>query len=73
MVLTDLNQTLINEIDNVIDEDAKMKSILDRKERINSVLMNNRCTIDQSLNNLDDYINKGNCFNCRTHCCYECH
>ena len=73
MVLTDLNQTLINEIDNVIDEDAKMKSILDRKERINSVLMNNRCTIDQSLNNLDDYINKGNCFNCRTPCCYECH
>ena len=30
MVLTDLNQTLINEIDNVIDEDAKMKSILDQ-------------------------------------------
>ena len=29
MVLTDLNQTLINEIDNVIDEDAKMKCILD--------------------------------------------
>ena len=65
LVLTDLNQTLINEIDNVIDEDAKMKCILDRKERINSVLANNRCTIDQSLNNLDDYINRGKCFNCR--------
>ena len=65
LVLTDLNQTLINEIDNVIDEDAKMKCILDRKERIHSVLANNRCTIDQSLNNLDDYINRGKCFNCR--------
>ena len=75
MVLTDLNQTLINEIDNVIDEDAKMKCILDRKDRINSVLVNNRCTIDQSLNNLDDYINKGKCFNCRNPCgaMYECH
>ena len=75
MVLTDLNQTLINEIDNVIDEDAKMKCILDRKDRINSVLANNRCTIDQSLNNLDDYINRGKCFNCRNPCgvVYECH
>ena len=73
IVLTDLNQTLINEIDNVINEDAKMKSILDRKERISSVLMSNRCTIDKSLNNLDDYINKRNCFNCPTPCCYECH
>ena len=73
MVLTDLNQTLINEIGNVINEDAKMKSILDRKERINSVLMSNRCTIDQSLNNLDNYINKGKCFvSCRNPCCYEC-
>ena len=73
MVLTDLNQTLICEIDNVINEDTKMKSILDRKERINSVLMSNRCTIDQSLNSLDEYINKGKCFNCRSPCCYDCH
>ena len=68
MVLTDLNQNLINEIDNVICEDAKMKSILDRKERINSVLVSNRCTIDQSLNNLDAYINKGKCINCVPPC-----
>lgn len=74
LVLTDLNQNLINEIDNVINEDAKMKSILDRKDRINSVLMNNRCTIDQSLNNLDVYINKGKCLNCITPCIHvhEC-
>ena len=68
LVLTDLNQVLINEIDNVINEDAKMRNILDRKERINSVLMNNRCNIDQSLNDLDQYINRGSYINCRTPC-----
>ena len=81
LVLTDLNQTLINEIDNVIEEDAKMKCILDRKDRINSVLVNNRCTINQSLNNLDEHINRGKCFNYNSPCnpcspcrhIYECH
>ncbi len=72
MVLTDLNQTLVNEIDDVINEDAKMRSILDRKERINSVLVSNRCTIDKSLNNLGEYINRGNSINCRIPCCHEC-
>jgi len=75
MVLTDLNQTLINEIDNVICEDEKMKCILDRKERINNVLNNNRCSIDQSLNCLDQGINRG--VVCRSPCrpcpvVYEC-
>ena len=73
IVLTDLNQTLMNEIDNVVNEDCKMKCILDRKERINSVIMNNRCTIDKSLNNLDEYINRGKCFNCGIPCCHQCH
>ena len=77
MVLTDLNQTLIDEIDNVICEDEKMKCILDRKERINNVLNNNRCSIDQSLNCLDQGINRGVNFNCRSPCrpcpvVYEC-
>ena len=57
LVLSDLNQNLINEIENVISEDQKMKNVLSRKERINSVLVNNRCRIDKSLNNLDEYIN----------------
>lgn len=55
MILTDLNQTLMNEIDNVIIEDSKMKYILNRKDRINSILINNRCTLDKSLNCLDIY------------------
>ena len=75
MILTELNQNLINEIDNVIEEDEKMKCILNRKERINSILASNRYNIDQSLNNLDEYINKGNFPNCINPCnqVYECH
>ena len=72
LVLTDLNQTLNNEIDDVINEDAKMRCILDRKERINSVLVSNRCAIDNSLNSLDEYINRTNNFNCLIPCCHEC-
>ena len=60
MTLTEQNQNLINEIDNVIEEDEKMQYILDRKKRISSVLITNRNTIDQSLNNLDEGINKRN-------------
>ena len=75
MILTEQNQNLINEIDNVIEEDEKAKYVLDRKKRINNVLLVNRNTIDQSLNNLDDFINKGKCFNCCNPCgvVYECH
>ena len=60
MTLTEQNQNLINEIDNVIEEDEKVQYVLDRKKRISSVLITNRNTIDQSLNNLDEGINKRN-------------
>ena len=75
MILSDLNQNLMNEIDNVINEDAKMRCILDRKERINSLLMNNRCTLDQSLNCLSKCVNKRNCLNQINPCPmpYHCH
>ena len=78
IVLNDLNQNLINEIENVICEDQKMRNVLNRKDRINSVLSNNRCRIDKSLNNLDEYINgekRCNSPGCFKHCChgfYEC-
>ena len=58
MSLTEQNQILINEIDNVIEEDEKMMSILNRKDRINSLLLNNRNVIDESLNNLDKFVNQ---------------
>ena len=66
MILTEQNQNLINEIDNIIEEDEKKISILDRKDRINSLLLNNRSTIDQSLNDLDECINRGKSSSCRT-------
>ena len=64
MNLTQQNQNLINEIHNVIEDDEKMQAILNRKDRITSLLMSNRSTIDQSLNNLDEFINRGNRFVC---------
>ena len=60
MILTEQNQNLINEIDNIIEEDEKAKYVLDRKKRITSLLLTNRNTIDQSLNNLDECINRKN-------------
>ena len=58
MILTEQNQNLINEIDEIIEDDEKKLSILNRKDRISSILMNNRNTIDQSLNDLDACINQ---------------
>ena len=76
LVLSDLNQNLINEIENVICEDQKMKNVLNRKDRINSVLVNNRCRIDKSLNHLDEYINgekRCNSPGFLRHCCHGIH
>jgi len=73
LVLSDLNQNLINEIENVICEDQKMKNVLNRKDRISSVLTSNRCRIDKSLNCLDEYINgekRCNSPNYLRHCCH---
>jgi chromosome segregation ATPase len=58
MILTEQNQDLINHMDKVIDEDEKMTMILNRSDRITSLLVNNRNTIDQSLNNLERCIQK---------------
>ena len=68
MILTEQNQNLINEIDNVIEDDEKMINVLNRKDRISSLLMSNRSTIDQSLNNLDEYINNRKSFGSKTSC-----
>ena len=66
MILTEQNQNLINEIDCIIDEDEKKLNILNRKDRITSLLMNNRNIIDQSLNDLDEGINRGKGLDSRT-------
>ena len=75
MILTEQNQNLINEIDNIIESDEKMINVLNRKDRISSLLLSNRSTIDQSLNNLDECINNRKSVGCRTSCSstYEYH
>ena len=60
MVLTQQNQKLIAEIENILDQDEKMKDQLSRKERIVSLLRNNKSTIEHSLNNIDDFLNRSN-------------
>ena len=48
---------MINEIDNILMEDRRMKELLARKGRINNLLRNNNDTLERSINNLDTYIN----------------
>ena len=57
-MLESQNQDLINEIDNILEEDRKMKKVLCRKSRITSLLRDNNDTLERSINNLDEYINK---------------
>lgn len=56
-ILESQNEDIINEIDNIINEDKKMKEVLKRKNRIISLLRNNNDTLEKSINNLDTYIN----------------
>ena len=57
-LLESQNQDIINEIDNILDEDRKMKEILTRKNRITSLLRDNNDSLEKSINNLDSYLNK---------------
>lgn len=51
------NKNIIHEIDNILDEDRKMKEVLSRKSRITSLLRDNNDTLERSVNNLDKYVN----------------
>ena len=53
IILENQNNTLINEIDNILEEDRKMKEIIKRKTRITSLLQNNNDTLEKSIINLD--------------------
>ena len=56
-ILEKQNNDLINEIDNVIKDDKKMKEVISRKNRITSLLRDNNQTLEKSINDLDKYIN----------------
>ena len=57
-ILESQNQDIINEVDNILEEDRKMKEILTRKSRITSLLRDNNDTLERSINDLDTYISR---------------
>jgi chromosome segregation ATPase len=56
-ILENQNENIINEIDNILNEDKKMREVLKRKNRIISLLRDNNDTLEKSINDLDEYIN----------------
>ena len=56
-LLESQNDNLINIINNILNEDKKIKRVLTRKNRITSLLRNNNDTLEKSINDLDKYIN----------------
>ena len=56
--LTEQNQKLVDEIDRILAEDSKIKQLINRKQRVNSLLENNKNTINNSLNALDNSLNR---------------
>jgi hypothetical protein len=52
-ILSEQNEILIKEIHDIIEEDNKKLSLLDRKDRINEILSNYRITFEQAMNSLD--------------------
>jgi len=57
MILTNENQNLVYEFENIIDQDEKMKQQLGRKEKIFSILRNNKNNVEKSLSSLEGYLN----------------
>ena len=62
-ILENQNQDIIDEIDNILNEDRKMKEVLCRKNRITSLLRDNNDTLEKSINNLDTYNRSYNSYN----------
>ena len=57
MILTNENQNLVYEFENIIDQDEKMKQQLGRKNKIFSILRNNKTNVEKSLSSLEGYLN----------------
>jgi len=57
ILLESQNENLIKEIDNILEEHKKMKEIIKRKSRITSLLKSNNDNLEQSINDLDSFLN----------------
>ena len=58
-VLTCQNQKLIEELENVLAQDENMNGPLSRRDKISALLRNNKMTLDQSANTLNQFISSG--------------
>ena len=58
-VLICQNQKLIGELENVLAQDEKMNGPLSRRDKIAVLLRNNKMTLDQSANTLNEFISCG--------------
>ena len=58
-VLTCQNQKLIGELENVLAQDEQMNGPLSRRDKIAALLRNNKMTLDQSANTLNEFISCG--------------
>ena len=58
-VLTCQNQKLIEELENVLAQDENMNGPLSRRDKIAALLRNNKMTLDQSNNTLNQFISCG--------------
>ena len=58
-VLTCQNQKLIEELENVLAQDENMNGPLSRRDKIAALLRNNKMTLDQSANTLNQFISSG--------------
>ena len=58
-VLTCQNQKLIGELEDVLAQDEKLNGPLSRRDKIAVLLRNNKMTLDQSANTLNEFISCG--------------
>ena len=58
ILLESQNENLIKEIDNILEEDKRMKEIIKRKSRITSLLKSNNDNLEKSINDLDSFLSR---------------
>jgi hypothetical protein len=58
VILTEQNQKLIMELEDVTDQDERIRQQLIRNDKTSLLLKNNKTSIDKSLTNLDDFLSK---------------
>lgn len=61
MTLTEVNQRYIDEIENIVENDERIRHQFSlRKEQNDSLIFSNKQTLESSLNNLEEFLNKPN-------------